>query len=402
MSLNNTFYVGVVEDRQDPEALGRCKVRIVGLHTHDTSLLPIEDLPWALPITPITSAAMNGIGSAPVGPVEGTSVMVMFADYWKQQPIMLGTIGGRSGVPLSQEDINVDTRSRPIAARDIELNTVQNIPSGSTTITVDSNSDLTDTLRPNMQIFGAGIPDGTLVTAITGNTITLSQPTTGEMNGDYLNFGEPPTNLDALAESRAGDFVTDSSGNPVTTSSGNPIRSEPTAITPDDNSTNRQIPTVPPPNSTSDTGKASFGINALLQACDEVGLTTKEQKCALLGICGGESRWIPVQESYNYSLSRIREIYKFASASDAETYSRAPSKNISREEFFSWAYGPTQRGANFLGNRTDEDGGRFYGRGFIQLTGRANYERYQRLGEEAGVAIDIVNNPDSLNTDIKV
>jgi len=402
MSVNNSFWVGVVEDRQDPEALGRCKVRIVGLHTHDTSLLPIEDLPWALPITPITSAAMNGIGSAPVGPVEGTSVMVMFADYWKQQPIMLGTIGGRSGVPLSQEDINVDTRTRPIAAEDIELTTVPNVPSGSTTITVDGNQDLTQTLRPNMQIFGAGIQDGTLVTAITGNTITLSQPTVGELDGDFLNFGEPPTNLDAVRETQAQQFLTDSSGNPVTTSSGNPVRSEPTEITPADSTTNRQIPTVPPPSSTSDTGKASYGINALLQAADEVGLTTKEQKCALLGICGGESRWIPQEEAYNYSLSRIREIYKFASASDAETYSRAPSKNISRTEFFNWAYGPTQRGANFLGNRTDEDGGKFYGRGFIQLTGRANYERYQRLAEEAGVGIDIVNNPDTLNTDIKV
>ena len=402
MSVNNTFWVGVVEDRNDPEALGRCKVRIVGLHTHDTSLLPTSDLPWALPITPVTSAAMNGIGVSPIGPVEGTTVMMMFADHWKQQPIMFGTVGGKAGIPLSQEDISIDTRSRPIAARDIELNTVQNIPSGSTTITVDSNSDLTDTLRPNMQIFGAGIPDGTLVTAITGNTITLSQPTTGELNGDFLNFGEPPTNLDALAESRAGDFVTDSSGNPVTTSSGNPIRSEPTAITPDDNSANRQIPTVPPPNSTSDTGKASFGINALLQACDEVGLTTKEQKCALLGICGGESRWIPQQESYNYSLTRIQQVYRFASASDAERYSRAPSKGMSREEFFSWAYGPTQRGANFIGNQTNEDGGRFYGRGFIQLTGRGNYERYQRLGEEMGLNIDIVNNPDTLNTDIRV
>lgn len=93
---NFTWWVGVVEDRQDPEKLGRCKVRIFGYHTDDVSVLPTKDLPWAIPITPITSASTSGIGISPTGPVEGTWVVGWFLDgEEKQQPAMLGTFTGK-------------------------------------------------------------------------------------------------------------------------------------------------------------------------------------------------------------------------------------------------------------------------------------------------------------------
>jgi GH24 family phage-related lysozyme (muramidase) len=100
------LYTGVIEDRYDPLKLGRCKVRIVGLHTHDVAKLPTADLPWAVPIQPITSAAMSGIGQTPLGFVEGTWVVVMFQDDDKQYPIILGSIGG---IPQSSSsDISID------------------------------------------------------------------------------------------------------------------------------------------------------------------------------------------------------------------------------------------------------------------------------------------------------
>ena len=43
---NPSFYLGVVEDRDDPLMLGRVRVRILGLHTHDKAVLPTADLPW--------------------------------------------------------------------------------------------------------------------------------------------------------------------------------------------------------------------------------------------------------------------------------------------------------------------------------------------------------------------
>lgn len=94
---NFNWWIGIVEDRHDPKKMGRCRVRIVGIHTEDKTQLPTEDLPWALPIQPITSAAISGIGSAPVGPVEGTIVVGFFMDGDDmQQPAFFGTIGGIS------------------------------------------------------------------------------------------------------------------------------------------------------------------------------------------------------------------------------------------------------------------------------------------------------------------
>ena len=88
------FYVGCVENRMDPLRLGRCQVRIVGLHTPDKTVLPTLDLPWAYPMGPITSASISGLGWSPTGVVQGTWVIVIFLDVDQQQPIMIGTIGG--------------------------------------------------------------------------------------------------------------------------------------------------------------------------------------------------------------------------------------------------------------------------------------------------------------------
>ena len=92
--MNGIFYTGVVENRRDPNQLGRCQVRIVGLHTENKTELPTALLPWAYPMQPLTSAAMNGIGHSPLGPVEGSWVVVFFRDQENQQPIMMGTLGG--------------------------------------------------------------------------------------------------------------------------------------------------------------------------------------------------------------------------------------------------------------------------------------------------------------------
>lgn len=89
------FYTGIVEDRIDPLKLGRCKVRIHGIHNPDKTLLPVDDLPWGIAIQSVTSAAYNGVGFSPTGILEGSTVLVVFADNEsKQIPLILGTIAG--------------------------------------------------------------------------------------------------------------------------------------------------------------------------------------------------------------------------------------------------------------------------------------------------------------------
>ena len=89
------WFYGVVEDRKDPLFLGRVKVRCIGFHTDDKTLIPTEDLPWADIIQSITSAAISGIGSTPTGLVEGTHVFGFFRDGREaQEPVILGTSGG--------------------------------------------------------------------------------------------------------------------------------------------------------------------------------------------------------------------------------------------------------------------------------------------------------------------
>jgi hypothetical protein len=83
------WWKGVVEDRKDPIFLGRVRVRIFGWHTEDKSLLPTEDLPWAMPSLPID----NGKNS--VGLKEGDWCWGFFLDDTDaQKPVVVGYIPG--------------------------------------------------------------------------------------------------------------------------------------------------------------------------------------------------------------------------------------------------------------------------------------------------------------------
>ena len=110
--MNMNWWTGVVEDRDDPEKLGRCRVRIFGYHIDDTTLLPTNELPWALPMQSVTSAAASGVGSTPIGIVTGSWVVGFFLDGDEgQQPIIMGTIAGKPApnVPALEKQKQEDT-----------------------------------------------------------------------------------------------------------------------------------------------------------------------------------------------------------------------------------------------------------------------------------------------------
>jgi hypothetical protein len=96
------WFVGVVEDRNDPELLGRVRVRCLGFHTEDLNSLPTVDLPWAHVMHPVTDPSMHGMGNTPSFLVEGSWVIGFFRDAQeKQQPVIIGSL---PGVPSAAAD----------------------------------------------------------------------------------------------------------------------------------------------------------------------------------------------------------------------------------------------------------------------------------------------------------
>jgi len=302
-----TFFTGVVENRDDPLKLGRCQVRIIGLHTHDKGVLPTADLPWAYPLQPINSASISGIGFSPTGLVEGTTVVIMFPDEPdNQQPIILGAIGG-----IPQEN--------------------------------------------NTAVFGSDIDDRPLL-----KNLETNQP-------------EPLPATEQETE--------------------NVVTAEPSAAqeTPEG-----AIPTTPPPDWKGDRKKAEAGIKALLAACDKLDMKSREQKATVLGIVGGECGWIPQQEGFNYSAEALQKTFAKTFGGNPELAKQYARWKGSRESFFDFVYAPENNGS-LVGNTQAGDGGKYFGRGFIQLTGRPNYTRYAELS-----GVDILNNPELLNTNLEL
>ena len=88
----NRWFVGLVIDIDDPLKLDRVKVRIQGIHTHDTTLIPNSDLPWAQVAIPVTEGGSSGIGAnASIKP--RAQVFGFFLDGKNSQlPLVLGSI----------------------------------------------------------------------------------------------------------------------------------------------------------------------------------------------------------------------------------------------------------------------------------------------------------------------
>ena len=87
------WWTGIIEDRQDPLRLGRCRVRCVGWHSDNKMHLPTDSLPWAVPAFPINDTSIYA-------PREGDMVFGFFIDgEAAQNPIMLGIL---PNIPLKQ------------------------------------------------------------------------------------------------------------------------------------------------------------------------------------------------------------------------------------------------------------------------------------------------------------
>ena len=85
------WFIGVCEDRDDPDTLGRVRCRVFGYHTDDLTKLPTQDLPWASVVLPPNAKP----GEIPnITPGQWVFGFWRDPDYY-QEPIILGILPGR-------------------------------------------------------------------------------------------------------------------------------------------------------------------------------------------------------------------------------------------------------------------------------------------------------------------
>lgn len=107
---NGQFYwfQGIVEDIDDPLQDGRVRIRHITDHNPSASeYVETEDLPWAIPLMPVTSSSRFEKGQAPVGLDLGSFVVGFYLDGDKKtKPMILGSW------PVYNEDVNKHSVSR--------------------------------------------------------------------------------------------------------------------------------------------------------------------------------------------------------------------------------------------------------------------------------------------------
>ena len=115
------------------------------------------------------------------------------------------------------------------------------------------------------------------------------------------------------------------------------------------------------------------------------GITNVLRLAHFLSQCGHESGGFKaVNENLNYSADGLKKIFpKYFPGNISESYARNPEKIASK------VYG----GRMGNGDEASKEGWKFRGRGYIQLTGKANYTAFDKLVEE-----DILANPDLVAT----
>ena len=193
------WFIGVVEDTNDPKKLNRVKVRCFGYHTDDLSEVKVEDLPFATVMMPNTSPSVEGIGQNHQL-LSGSWVVGFFLDGPSaQDPIILGSImsfteekidtslgfqgtygnkEGTSDVPTEVDDLNANQVTKTVGGHLIELDNT----TGEERIKVKHKSGTTLLIDKNGGVHVNAIND---IVTIDGNTtITGKLHVTEEQTND--------------------------------------------------------------------------------------------------------------------------------------------------------------------------------------------------------------------------
>lgn len=115
-------------------------------------------------------------------------------------------------------------------------------------------------------------------------------------------------------------------------------------------------------------------------------ISTPLQQAAFIGQCGHESaQFTKLEEGLSYSAERLMKVWpkRFPTLASAQPYARNPRALANK------VYGGR------MGNRDEasDDGWRFRGSGWLQLTGHDNFYHASK-----GCGVDFVMNPDQVRT----
>lgn len=126
-------------------------------------------------------------------------------------------------------------------------------------------------------------------------------------------------------------------------------------------------------------------IKAIIKSAKELGITNKYALAAMLAIVSKESSFVPTSEA-SYSGTSAKNIKKIFAAAKNKTDDEIDTIKKDAFKFFNLVYGGK------YGNAADE-GFKYRGRGFNQITFKGNYEAYAKK-----IGVDIVKDPDLMNT----
>lgn len=137
-------------------------------------------------------------------------------------------------------------------------------------------------------------------------------------------------------------------------------------------------------------GQEARNIDLLVDAMNDFGITDPMAQIGILSVIGKESNYIPKSEtSYsNTGISRIRSLFgkRVSNLSDDEINQLKKDD----KKFYNLIYANTV--GNGLDGTNDDDGYKYRGRGFNQLTGEKNYEKYGNL-----IGKNLVGDPEQVN-----
>jgi len=127
-------------------------------------------------------------------------------------------------------------------------------------------------------------------------------------------------------------------------------------------------------------------VDVFNETFERWGIRTARQIAGFIGQCGHESgNFRVLEENLNYSAERLMKIWpkRFPTLEAAQPYHRNPRK-IANKVY-----------ANRMGNRDEasDDGWRFRGSGWVQLTGHDNFFHFGKA-----VGVDVVMKPDLVRT----